>query len=416
MLSLSGLLLRLMGMGYQIWLSGRLGAEGMGLMQLVLTVGLFAGTLASSGIRPAVLQQAARRQGEGDLPAAAGTLRAALCWGLGLSALVGLCLIVGSGLISRVLLKEAATAPAIRVLGVLLPLELLCGILGAGYTALGRVQELVSVELLERVFSLGLTLLFLHMAKGSLSATLCAVVGGSYGSAVLSVLLLWSGVRRQPFCGGQLRPLLALCLPLALNDYLRSGLSSVEQFLIPYGLERSGSRHRALAAYGTVCGMVFPVLFFPASVLYALSDLLVPELARAKARRDKKRASGLARRCLRGTALFAGCVSFLYWTCGGLLGKLLYHSPQAGYYLRIFAPMVLFLYLDAVVDGMQKGLGQQLHLVRYNSFTNLLDVVLLFLLLPRWGMAGFVVTYCFTHLVNFFLSLRRLLLALAEVG
>ena len=99
---------------------------------------------------------------------------------------------------------------------------------------------------------------------------------------------------------------------------------------------------------------------------------------------------------------------------GGLLGRALFHSAQAGWYLRIFAPMILFLYPDAVVDGLQKGLGQQLHLVRYNSFTNVIDVLGLWLLLPRFGIWGYVFTYCLSHLVNFFLSLRRLLIAIDE--
>ena len=63
-----------------------------------------------------------------------------------------------------------------------------------------------------------------------------------------------------------------------------------------------------------------------------------------------------------------------------------------------------------MVDGLQKGLGQQLHLVRYNSITNVIDVLGLWLLLPRFGLAGYVFTYCLSHLVNLFLSLRRLLL------
>ena len=93
-----------------------------------------------------------------------------------------------------------------------------------------------------------------------------------------------------------------------------------------------------------------------------------------------------------------------------MLGRALFKSEQAGRYLRIFAAMVLFLYPDAVVDGLQKGLSQQLHLVRYNSFTNVIDVLGLWLLLPRYGLAGYIFTYCLSHLVNFFLSLRRLLI------
>ena len=38
-----------------------------------------------------------------------------------------------------------------------------------------------------------------------------------------------------------------------------------------------------LAAFGTVTGMVFPVLMFPACILFGLAELLIPELARCAA-------------------------------------------------------------------------------------------------------------------------------------
>ena len=47
--------------------------------------------------------------------------------------------------------------------------------------------------------------------------------------------------------------------------------------------------------------------------------------------------------------------------------------------------------------------------MQYNILTSALDVALLFLLLPRWGMAGYFLSFLLTHLLNFFLSLRRLL-------
>ena len=51
MLTGANLLLRLVGMGFQVYLSSRTGAAGIGLLQLVLAVtGLFF-TLGSAGIR-----------------------------------------------------------------------------------------------------------------------------------------------------------------------------------------------------------------------------------------------------------------------------------------------------------------------------------------------------------------------------
>ena len=67
------------------------------------------------------------------------------------------------------------------------------------------------------------------------------------------------------------------------------------------------------------------------------------------------------------------------------------------------------LYCDAITDAMTKGLGQQKACVRYNILTSAMDVTFLYILLPKYGMEGYFVSFLVTHLVNFLLSLRRLL-------
>ena len=156
--------------------------------------------------------------------------------------------------------------------------------------------------------------------------------------------------------------------------------------------------------------MVFPVMWFPSEIVFALCELMVSETARLLAKKEHRRLRRLVRKSLAFTAGFAGAAAAGLWLFAEQLGLRLYHSDAAGYYLRMFCPMVLFLYLDAMVDGLQKGMGQQLHLVRYNSFTNVIDVLGLWLLLPPFGIGGYLFTYCLSHLVNFFLSLRRLLI------
>lgn len=78
--------------------------------------------------------------------------------------------------------------------------------------------------------------------------------------------------------------------------------------------------------------------------------------------------------------------------------------------MRVFAPLALVLYMDALTDGMLKGLSEQVANVRYNTLTSALDAVLLVLLLPRWGLGGYIFAFAATHLLNFTLSLRRLLI------
>ena len=415
LLAVSGLALRGVGVLFQTLLARRIGAAGMGVLQLILTVGGFAGTLAAAGVRVASLQLSAAAFGRGSRADVAAAVGGCLRYGLLVSAAVGLGLIALARPIARYLLLDLRTVPALRVMGLLLPFPTGCAVLRGGFTARGKVRSLVGVELLERLFSVCLTLALLRAAHG-LSAVCAAVIAGSFGGACFSfVVLLWmhrrAVGRAERLLGAEV---VRLCIPLALNDALRAGLSAVEQFLIPWGLSRSGSRQSALAAYGVISGMVFPVLWFPSELVFALSELMVSELARYQARGEWTRIRTLCRKALTAVAALAALVFAGLTVLSDRIGVRLFHNDAVGYYLRIFAPLVLFLYPDAIVDGLQKGLGQQLWLVRYNSLTNVIDVLGLYALLPGFGIGGYLFTYLVSHLVNFFLSLRRLLLVLGQ--
>ena len=201
-----------------------------------------------------------------------------------------------------------------------------------------------------------------------------------------------------------------IAVPVALSDYLRSGLSTLEQFLIPWGFARnSGSSSQAMADYGTIHGMVFPILMFPSTVLGAVSDVLVPELARRRAQGNRERIESLVRRCLVLGLFYGAAVAGLLYVLSSPLGEGIYHSADAGRYLKCFAPLAVMLYLDLIVDGMHKGLGQQVYCVRVNTITSVLDVALLFFLLPRFGVAGYYWSFVLSHGVNFYLSIGKLL-------
>ena len=409
-------LLRGISMLFQVYLAGRIGPAGIGLLQLILSVGGLAMTLGVSGARVAVLYLCAEEFGRRRPYGVRSAVIHALIYGAACSTLAAMALCLGAGPAAEYWVGDMRAAPALRLLALSLPANTFCAILGGYFTACGRIRRLAFVEVAERLISLALTFALLSRAGQELTRACCAIVLGNGLAAAVSaawLFRLFVRANRVKAPSGPLHMpsrLLRLTGPLALSDYLRAGLNTLEQFLIPWGLARAGeSQAASMAAYGTICGMVFPVLMFPASALYALSDLLVPELARACAEENRPRIHMLTDRCLRMGALFAGGCAALMLSLADSLGQLLYRSPEAGHYLRLFAPTILFLYLDAIVDGMCKGLGQQLASARYNTITSFLDVVFLYLLLPRYGVAGYYCSFVITHLINFALSLRRLL-------
>ena len=87
--------------------------------------------------------------------------------------------------------------------------------------------------------------------------------------------------------------------------------------------------------------MVFPVLMLPAAFLYALIDLLIPELAACRAQRRAARLQSVTRQCLRAGLLFGSFTAGLLFVLAGPLAQLLYRSAEAGRLLRLFAPVAL---------------------------------------------------------------------------
>ena len=189
----------------------------------------------------------------------------------------------------------------------------------------------------------------------------------------------------------------------------RSGLNTIEDLIIPRQLALFTGTVNAMADYGMIRGMVFPVLMFPAAILFSLAELLIPEFSRCAACGSKNRVQYLARQGLRAAMLFGLCAGGMMFALANALGDLLYQNRQVGSLLRLYAIFVPMLYTDALVDAMCKGLGQQNANARYNTLTSFLDVVFLWYLLPKLGLSGYAVSFAVTHLVNFALSLRRLI-------
>lgn len=209
--------------------------------------------------------------------------------------------------------------------------------------------------------------------------------------------------------GGVTRRLLRVSLPIALTAYVRAALLTVEHILIPLGLRRSGAQaSAALAAYGTVHGMVLPVILFPLSFLSAFAALLVPELAEYHVRGDKE---AIRRLCSRSCTVtlwfsFGVCGIFLSFSVG--LGTVLYDSKSAGQYLYSLALLVPLMYFDHIVDAMLKGLDEQFASMRYNIIDAALCVAAVWLLLPRFGIAAYLWILIGSELFNLSLSASRL--------
>lgn len=408
------LLLRLVSTSFQVYLSGKIGAAGIGLLQLVLSVGGLAMTAGMAGIRTATMYLTAEELGKRRPENVRWVLSACMRYSLLCSGAIAVLLCCFAPVIASNWIGESGVTGVVRLFAFFLPVNCLTGVMVGYFTAANRIGTLAAVEVAEQVCTMGLTITFLQLFAGGDPVRACAVVvmGSGIGACFTLLCLLYLRKKEHAPLGTRIsirRRLFGTAVPLALADDLKSGISTAENLMVPKRLALCQKIGDPLAAFGMVCGMVFPVLMFPVAILFGLAELLIPELARCAAVGSQNRIRYLARRSLRLAMLYGCLFCGILFLLSEELCLWLYDSTDAGIYLRRFALLAPMLYCDVITDAMIKGLGQQTACVRYNILTSGLDVLFLYLLLPVYGMEGYFFSFLVTHLINFALSLRRLL-------
>lgn len=408
------LLLRLVSTSFQVYISGRIGAAGIGLLQLVMSVGGLATTAGIAGVRTAAMYLSAGELGRKKPGNICWILSGCFTYSILFSVTVSGLLYGFAPVIARHWIGNIDTIAAIRLFACFIPVVCLTGVMTGYFTAANRIGTLAIIEIGEQMLymSVTMTLLSLWAGREPVRACQCMILGSGLSSCFCLVCLVTLRLREHVPAAPRLpvrHRLLHTAVPLALADNLKAGISTTENLMVPKRLSLYPLADNPLAAFGMVCGMVFPILMFPAAILFALAELLIPELARCAAAGSQRRIRYLAKRSLK-LALLYGCLFCgLEFLLSRDLCLRLYQSREAGRHLQLYALLIPMLYCDTITDAMTKGLGEQKACVRYNIITSAMDVIFLFLLLPKYGMAGYFFSFLVTHLLNFILSLRRLL-------
>jgi len=414
MLTGVNLLLRFVGTSFQVYISGRLGAAGVGLLQLVLSVGSLAMVASIGGVRTAAMYLTAEELGKKRKKNVSHVLSGCFLYSITVSGAVSTGLYLFAPQIAAHWIRNPQTVDALRLFAAFLPVSCLCAVMTGYFTAANRIAALSAVEIAEQLCSMAVTILLLTLWAGTDPARACmsVIFGSSMGACLTLSCLVFLRIRERTGSGDPIpvrSRLLQTAVPLALADILKSGISTTENLMVPRRLGLNRQISDPLATFGCLSGMVFPVLMFPACILFGLAELLIPELARCAAAGSRSRIRYLVKRSLKASMLFGILTAGLMVLTGDALCQKLYGNADAGWMLQQYALLVPMLYCDAITDAMTKGLGQQKACVRYNILTSAMDVVFLYLLLPEYGMDGYFASFLVTHLLNFLLSLRRLL-------
>lgn len=418
-------LLRLAGMGLRIYLANALGGEGMGLYQLVLAVYSLFVTLATSGISVAATRLMTEELSR-DRRTARGMLHRLLWVGLALGTAAMAALLISAGAAARWWLGDATASGALRISALGMPWMAVSAVIRGFFLARRQVLPNILSQLAEQAVRIAAIVWGLARTQGLDAATRCMVVlaGTALSEAVSAILMLLFCQKEAKRCFGRqkaktpqesLGRMGEILLPVEGGRVLSSALHTAENMLVPaclaVFLAQSGGRAAAVEQYGVLKGMALPLLNFPFGLLGSLSVLLMPEITQAHILGQTNRLQALLDRMLRLTGYFSALAGAMFWVWGGSLAQLLYGSAEAGFYLKILAPAMPLIYLESMVDGAMKGMGEQRAIFRYSVWDSILRIAGVILLLPRFGMKGFLAVILLSSLYTCWANVRRLMIS-----
>ena len=356
LLTAATLLMRTVGVSFQVYVSNRVGAEAMGLFSLMSGVYGFSLTLATSGIHLGVTHVVVEAMGRNEEHRIGTAMRRAVVYALVFGFGSALLLFSFAEPIGIRWLKDARTVSSLRLFGMTLPAIAISSALGGYFTAVRRAYKNAAVQVFEQAVKIGATMYLLGVvAPGGIEETCCALVLGGALAEILSFLFelllylidrnLHFPDRRAGSSANEGRKLMKIALPIALTAYVRSGLITLEHILIPEGLRNSGSSHAAsLAAYGCIQGMAIPVVLYPAALISSFSGLLVPELAECHVQNCRLRINYMISRVWSLSLMFSIGIAGILICFSGEIGEALYPATDTGRYIRLLALLLPYLH------------------------------------------------------------------------
>lgn len=374
-LTLAGLMVKVIGSVNRILLSRLLGGEGIGLYQMAYPVYLLLLAISAAGIPVAISIIVAGFLAQKDYANVRQVFRVSLRLMACVGAVLAVCLVLAAGwLVDAGVITDAR---AYYSLIALTPAIFFATIL-ASFRGYFQGHQLMTppavsqiVEQFIRVVTmvvLAYVLLPYGLEYAAAGAAFGAVPGSLTGLVVMGCFYRyyrkqWQVTMQAPaaelVCSRALiKRLLLLALPVSCANILVPVTSSIDVLLVPGRLIDSGlSVEQATAQFGYLAGMAQPLLLMATIPTMSLATSLVPAVSEAFALNKWQIIGQKAATAMKLCCLITVPASVGMWVLAEPISRLLYGTAKAGVAIMHSAPAICLLGLQQVTTGMLQGMG-----------------------------------------------------------
>ncbi|MCD7750867.1 MAG: oligosaccharide flippase family protein [Lachnospiraceae bacterium] len=416
-LSGASFLSRIIGFLYRIYQTRTFGASAVGVLQMTAPVTAMVMAVSCYGMQTALSKRIAELPAHQKQPKRA-YLLAALFFSISLSVMLTILVHHYSGVLANEYLQEPQTEALLRILSLSFVPAAIHSCFSGYWIGQQKARYPALCQLIEQITRVGTVIVLCESAKmrgiavslpfavigsvaGELASVcvclLCAHLPGVITSRIpiikandhirFSMRPLTARLSNITFCTGQL---FSMAAPLSLNRLAMNFLQSVEAVRIPLSLRLYGySAAEALTVYGILSGIVLPVLYFPGAVIGPLSQMLLPAISQAQARKDYAKIKTItlnASFILVFLGVFCSLTLLLF---SDFLGNSIFLEPLAAGYIRSLCLICPVLYLNQVLSGILQGLGDAFAVLFINTLSVFARLCFIFFSIPQIGIRGY---------------------------
>lgn len=411
------LFLQTAGLALNTFISNRLGTVSVGIMSLIFSFFGFIMVLANGNIFTCASRIVSEETGRGN-PNPSRVM--ALCLGFGLS--LSVFFAAGSAALSETLaenlLRDKETGSAIRVLALSLPLASVGSCIKGYFHAVRKVKIPCIADCAEFLIKNGILAGGILFTEESIYRLLSrSIFIGELASCLFLTAAYIAEYRRFSRNPAEnptvttFRQFIKIAFPLLLSGYVQMIMSSANEALVPVTLlKHYGSSDIALSEYGMFEAFIIPVIFYPSLVLSSLAVILVPEIASAASSGNMKRVRRLTHKAMCKSFAFSLLIVGILLCKGKEIGTLFCSESLVGETLVRLAPVVPFIYLEIVMEGILKGLGKQ-NFSTLNSLAEyIIRIACVVIFVKLYGFTGVVISYyasnCASNIARIYMVLK----------
>ncbi len=407
-LTLSGLLSRVIGFFYRIFLSQRFGEEAMGIYQLIGPLMGLTYALCISGIQSAIAKQIAEK-----------TSKKVLYIGMSISfVLSSLCtwfMLGNAEWLATHIFYESRLIPLIKVLALSLPLGTIHSCINGYFYGKKQAKYPAILQLIEQLTRVLSVVIIFHIndtngVETPLYVTVTGLLVGEIFSSLFSILFYQFEKKKsypikKASTASIVLEIFRYSIPLTTTRIIVGLLQSVENIYIPQNLLLAGyETAEALSLFGVLSGMALPLIMFPTAITNSLSSMLLPAVSEQNSESSPRKLGGMLKKSL-SFCMILGFVCFaVFFILGKFLGNILFHSSMAGTFIMSLSFICPFLYTNSALGAVINGLGKTGFTFFINIVSTLIRLFFVFFMIPRFGILGYLWGVLLSQLFTFIIS------------